>query len=146
MERLYFHVNTTNTTKLRVLFLDDSKDRYDDFVSRTDVFSKWVCTGEDFCQAVQNEPWDLFMLDHDLGLSDYDGSKAARYLAENRSYVGDQKMVIIHSSNSIGVANMMSILKHSDHLRVDALQFAWQRACMKNGNLYFRSLFDTTEI
>lgn len=117
---------------MKVLFLDDEKSRVDSFIERTGSDVDWVSTRESFVQAINSgKKYDLIMLDHDLGLPDFCGSDAARYLAENRLIVGDNQRVVIHSANSVGVANMVSHMKYADHLLVDVVSFAWFR-CRKN--------------
>lgn len=122
---------------MKILFLDDDFDRVKSFIERTGADVLHAKNGEEFCAALNNGTrYDLIMLDHDLGLDGpdgYDGSKAAKYLAENRLLIGDDQRVIIHSANPIGVANMLSHMKYSDHLRVDVVNYAWIR-CMKDPN------------
>jgi DNA-binding NtrC family response regulator len=128
---------------IKVLFLDDEKSRVEDFEKRTGIKVTHVVNGEDFCKAINEDHFDLIMLDHDLGYGvDYDGARAAKYLAENRSLLGNEQMVLIHSANPIGVANMMNHMKYADHLQVNAINFAWQKACIVDGKLHFRGIFE----
>lgn len=120
-----------------ILFLDDELGRVKDFEARTGLRVTWVMTGEDFCAQLNHSHFDVIMLDHDLGLPDFDGSDAAKYLAANRLLLGDDQTVVIHSANPVGVANMMSRMKHADHLRVSVVHFGWSKARMLDGVLTF---------
>ncbi len=122
---------------MKILFLDDDFSRVEEFESKTGLKVHHVLTGEDFCLSLMENKYDLIMLDHDLGLVDWDGSRAAKFLAENRLFVGDDQTVIIHSANSVGVANMMSHMKHADHLNVSVVHFAWAKVKMVDGRLHF---------
>jgi len=122
---------------LSVLFLDDDLERVKQFEQRTGLTVTHVTNGADFCAQLAHSHFDVIMLDHDLGLPDFDGSDAAKYLANNRLLVGDDQTVVIHSANPIGVANMMSHMKHADHLRVSVVHFGWSKAIMLDGCLTF---------
>jgi hypothetical protein len=116
---------------MRILFLDDEKGRVTEFEQRTGLKVTHVLTRGEFCDALQNQRFDLIMLDHDLGWEQdnqgWNGAKAAAMLAGNRLHLGDDTQVIIHSANPIGVANMLSHMRYADHLRVSVVHFAWAK-------------------
>ncbi len=113
---------------MKILFLDDEYSRAYEFRKRTGLPISHVLLKKDFESAVSDHSWDLICLDHDLGPFDgWGGLVAAKFLAENRLLVGDNQHIIIHSLNPIGVANMMSVMKHCDHLQVDCVRSLWSR-------------------
>lgn len=130
---------------LRILILDDDHTRVQDIVSNMGSLAivDHVLSPESFVKSINSMRYDLIMLDHDLGDSDvYDGKTwngvaAAKYLAQNRMIVGDDQNVVIHSANPIGVANMMSHLKHADHLRVHVIHFAWAKISIVGDRIQF---------
>ena len=124
-----------------VLFLDDDMDRVKEFNQRTGAVILRVLTKEQFVSAIQNHKFDVIMLDHDLGYEQdsqgWNGQAAAKILTQNRSYLGDDTTVIIHSTNPVGVANMMLELQYADHLSVFVVHSAWSKVSMKDGRLVF---------
>lgn len=124
---------------MRVLFLDDDKTRVAEFEERTGLKVHHVLKPTEFGDAIRNQKYDVIMLDHDLGYEDnfWNGQKACKLLAANRSWTGDDQTVIIHSANPVGVANMMAELKHADHLHVSAVHWAWNRVSLIDGKLVF---------
>lgn len=114
---------------VNILFLDDDISRVDQFQRKTSLKVDHVTNVPDFIAALQNKVYDLVMLDHDLGNDDIHGTgnDAAKYLAANRSLLGDNLQVIIHSANSCGVANMVASMKYAEHLRINVVNFAWHK-------------------
>lgn len=114
-----------------ILFLDDDASRADQFDRRTGLKVHRVLTRGEFESAVLSQSWDLICLDHDLGWEQdnqkWDGCAAARWLADNRSWVRDNQRVIIHSLNMVGVSNMIAAMKVCDHLEVDYIRNLWSR-------------------
>lgn len=124
-------------TSPRILFLDDDISRVEEFQIRTGLTVVHSTNIGDFISRLNDSRYDLIMLDHDLGTNDGDGSDAAKYLAANRLLLGDDQTVIIHSANPIGAANMMSHMKHADHLRVSVIHFAWNKVSYSGDVLSF---------
>lgn len=119
---------------MKVLFLDDEIGRINEFSQKTGLTPHHVISVEQFFNALnkayeENDPYDLIMLDHDLSDDRKygTGNEAAKLIAENRIMVGEEKTVIIHSLNPIGVANMLATLKHCDNLRVFSVPWAWRK-------------------
>lgn len=121
-----------------ILFLDDDATRADQFDQRTGLKVQRVLTRGEFESAIQSQRWDLICLDHDLGWEQdnlkWDGCAAARWLADNRLYVGNNQRVIIHSLNMVGVSNMIAAMKHCDHLEVDYIRNLWARVSYHPAN------------
>ena len=113
---------------MKILFLDDDDSRFQEFRHRTGLNPRRVQTWPGFYDAIMGEPWDLIMLDHDLGDNNFDGAVAAKFLADNPLVLNGDQQIIIHSANPIGVANMLSHMKYADHLRVNVVHFAWNKA------------------
>lgn len=109
--------------QMRVLILDDIKDRHDTFDKVYDgdeVIHAY--TYMDFCNKLGDGKWDLVSLDHDLGdfvddpstyvdgwgnICQYTGKHAAMRIAEMDDFDG---RVIIHSANPVGARGMFDIL------------------------------------
>jgi len=127
-----------------ILFLDDDANRVSLFEMNSKTKVTHVTTVPAMCAALAERKFDLIMLDHDLqhfvdGV-EITGVDAAKFLAENRSLLGDHQQVVIHSANSLGVSNMLSHMKHADHLCVDVVWFAWVRVRNEGGNIVFNML------
>jgi CheY-like chemotaxis protein len=102
---------------MKILFLDDMK-------SRRDVFQKnavghsvdFAITAQEAIAFLKNNEYDVIYLDHDLEDSHYqsnedhheDGRFVANHLKDMTQHHG--KIVIVHSLNPIGRANIASIL------------------------------------
>lgn len=108
---------------MRILILDDVKDRHDTFAKvfypEHEVVSVYLYT--DFCEKL-NESWDLIHLDHDLGdflnnpdtyvdgwgnVREYNGGHAAMRICE----MCKPPKVIIHSVNPVGAKIMLQMLE-----------------------------------
>jgi hypothetical protein len=79
------------------------------------IFSHWVV---DAINYLNNETWDLLLLDHDLGgeqMVDHSnkntGSEVARWLNENPAK--KPQAIILHSFNPVGRLNMKKLLPES---------------------------------
>lgn len=111
---------------MRILVLDDIKyrhDIYDKIYSDDEVVHSY--TYHDFINHLNNGPWDLVHLDHDLGefvdnadcytdgwgkVREYNGTHASYAISD----MDDSKLpkrIIIHSINSIGARRMVDILQ-----------------------------------
>jgi hypothetical protein len=126
---------------MRILFLDDDTTRVAEFEIRTGLKVTHVLTRQEFIDAITCQYFDVIMLDHDLGWrmdnDKWNGSEAAKFLAENPSLLQPDQTIIIHSTNSIGVANMLSQIKYTAHLRVNVIHWAWANVSYRDGKLFF---------
>lgn len=86
---------------MKTILIDDIRNLPADRVART---------FEDGIEALKNEgPWDLLLLDHDLGQEDgKDGTGIVNWLEENKNLM--PKEVIIVSSNPVGRNRMRLVL------------------------------------
>jgi len=103
----------------RVLILEDDANRV--FLFKKNLTGLFVHVEETALGAInklENESWDLLLLDHDLGgqqmVNSKDkntGSEVARWLNEHP----DKKppAIILHSFNPTGIKNMKSLLPES---------------------------------
>lgn len=88
----------------KVLFLDDKTERHDSFMRYCeDHVTKPILVAhcwdyEQFTTILDREPydWDVFFLDHDLGLTSLTGMDAVNYLIAANIR---PKMVVVHSWN-----------------------------------------------
>lgn len=123
-----------------ILVLEDDLSRVSEFEKKTGIKVRHVASVTDFINCFHNQIPEVVFLDHDLGddLKLGTGADAARWLAHNKIGTGDyQIQVIIWSLNPIGVANMMSHLKHADHIATHVIPFAWHKASVLNNQLNF---------
>lgn len=102
---------------MKILFLDDMKQRRDDFrqnaIGHTVDFA---ITAQQAIDLLNANEYDMIYLDHDLEAEHYnanndddeDGRFVARALKEMAQHYG--KIVIVHSLNPSGRANIKSIL------------------------------------
>lgn len=112
---------------MRILILDDVKyrhDVYDKLYGDDDVFHSY--TFSDFLSKLDNGPWDLIHLDHDLGdfvdnpdlytdgwgkIREYNGTDASDRICN----LPDNKLpkrIVVHSINPVGARRMVDMLKH----------------------------------
>ena len=114
---------------MRILALDDVKERHDAFRAwheRDEVRSVYYY--RDFLIAIEEGPWDLVYLDHDLGdevegadtfvdgwgkTREYDGTHAALRLCEQTAKGKFSGRVIIVSHNKDGAKSMRTDLQRS---------------------------------
>ena len=104
---------------MRILFLDDDEERHKRFRMETigcDVVH--VRTVAECIQAImENEPFDEFSLDHDLGGQVYvqeeqgTGTEVARWIAEKMPEDKRPERVIVHSFNFEGSKRMLGLLR-----------------------------------
>lgn len=110
---------------MRILILDDLEERhriYQSIYNGHDVTS--VNTYSAFVDALQDSPWDLIHLDHDLGdfvtspdtwvdgwgsTREYTGLEAATRVCELDPELRPAR-VVVHSINPVGARNMMQTL------------------------------------
>ncbi len=115
---------------MNILFLDDEQDRVETFERNTGLKVTWVKDYDEFVEALSSSSkFDLIMLDHDLG-TDETGLDCMRFLVQDEEWrsAGQVQHVLIHSSNFIGVSNMVSMAKYADHLKVDFVYAAYLKA------------------
>lgn len=103
---------------MRILFLDDMKQRRDAFLkSAIGHTVDFAITAQEAIDHLKANEYDAIYLDHDLEEEHYhsnksdhkDGSLVARELREMKQHHG--KIVIVHSLNPGGRANIKSILQ-----------------------------------
>lgn len=99
---MILHVAGKSTPKVRVLLIDDARNIKADFVART--FDEGI-------YALLNEgPWDILYLDHDLG--DPDPSKTGydiiNFLEANPTLLPDK--IVLVTSNPVGRKKMQSVI------------------------------------
>lgn len=102
---------------MNILFLDDMKSRRDIFQQNSVGHSvDFAVNAQEAISFLKNKKYDVIYLDHDLEESHYesnhddheDGRFVARKLKEMKQHYG--KIVIVHSLNPSGRANIKSIL------------------------------------
>lgn len=121
----------------QILFLEDTESRVDIFKRNTGLDVWCVKRQEDFERAINSQTWDYICLDHDLYGMDYDGYRAALYIAENRLLIGDGCKVIVHSSNPHGVTKIMGALAAAFHVQPCAIPEMWNNVSWNGQNLVF---------
>lgn len=96
-----------------ILFLDDSEERITSFLKSIDTtkdIATIARTAQDAIKALSYEPFDIVMLDHDLGgqvfqSSDDENSGMAvvRWILKNKPVIS---MIVIHSWNPVASHHM----------------------------------------
>lgn len=101
----------------RILFLDDNKYRHKTVKSH--LLHDEAYTVEDAVRLLQEKKYDAVFLDHDLGgeemvSSDREdtGMTVAKWMVENKY---ETKLVVVHSCNPGGAANMTSLLRQAGY-------------------------------
>jgi len=101
----------------RILFLDDNKYRHKTMKSY--LLHDEAYTVEDAVSLLQKKQYDAVFLDHDLGgeemvSSDREdtGMSVAKFMVENKI---ETKLVVVHSNNPGGAANMASLLRSAGY-------------------------------
>lgn len=127
---------------MRILFLDDEYGRCEHLAKRTGLHIDYAPTMPDFIAFAQSNVYDLIMLDHDLGVHEFSGVDASKFLVSvefrNTVPANFQIQVVIHSTNPAGAANMASILSRVDNFDTYIVPMAWQKATYSvNGGLRF---------
>jgi hypothetical protein len=91
--------------------------------------------------AVATSKYDIIMLDHDLGWEQdnegWSGSTAAKIIAANKTCFGEKQIIIIHSMNPPGAANIAAILAQCDHVDVHVVPNAWSRLSIIDDKIIF---------
>jgi len=121
---------------MKILFLDDSKER-------TRIFSSWVPsadtaeTANEFINLIKkNEEIDLAFLDHDLGATTFQnsndkncGMEVVRWICKNKPSI---KNIVVHSLNYPASIEMVIKLKSAGYntSKIDFLTL------MSKNNLY----------
>jgi DNA-binding response OmpR family regulator len=96
---------------MKILFLDDDRDRHDaidDWWKPNGWDITHVRTVTQLARSLQDGPWDLICLDHDLG-TPLDGRDAVRVLVER----GERSPVWIHSYNALRAYDMERMLREA---------------------------------
>lgn len=105
----------------KILFLDDNKNRHNKIAPHLGNYDA-AYTADEAIRFLIRNTYDLIFLDHDLGGKEFvdsfceetTGYTVAKWMVENE-YKTDA-LVIIHSLNDGGAANMMSIMKNKYYL------------------------------
>lgn len=115
-------------SQMRILVLDDSKSRHEQF--RKNLPYTWdlwfTYEAEECIDLLDTQKWDVLFLDHDLGnrvfcpSDENSGYAVACWLEEFPSR--KPKVIVIHSANPVGARKMWMALK--DALR---MPFIWAR-------------------
>jgi CheY-like chemotaxis protein len=104
---------------MRILFLDDDEQRHKLFRRVTEAFKPawdvvYAWTSQEAEEACTFFKFDIAFLDHDLGEeSIHNGSMFATEILSGAQYL-HPKLVIVHSSNPEGAANMVSKFRSCD--------------------------------
>lgn len=107
---------------IRLLFLDDSKERHDRFkkwinsraIAENIQFSPvYVYTAKDAIMALRYKKFDEIWLDHDLGPDEagYDVALYIETLYHENNNTPLKSRIIIHSHNPVGADRMMKALQ-----------------------------------
>lgn len=132
---------------MRVLFLDDDKQRHKDFRSRTiGLVVDQAYTAQEAIDYLKKNQYDAIFLDHDLNYEtnnqlnddEEDGRFVAKYLATQYERC-KASLIVIHSLNFRGACEMREILMEGGFAsdQIDVLPFAWQKVAVKDGHLCF---------
>jgi hypothetical protein len=124
--------NATTHRKLRVLCLDDDMERVIAYRYRLDQTDfKHVPSAKLCIRALSQEPWDVVLLDHDLGLSlgeiDHDpgcGMDVVLHLERDDLTKWAETLFIVHSLNGECAPVMFERL-HNAGLTVTQRAYAW---------------------
>lgn len=131
---------------IKILILDDDDERVailHQNVQQHALVTR-VLEREHFQTMITRTDYDLVMLDHDLG-GEYDnqrwnGSEAARFLAENKSVIGS-RVIVIHSMNPVGSANMARIIGQADGFEVFVVPWGWETIKIVDGQIFFSTSY-----
>lgn len=111
---------------MKTLLIDDMRNILADRVCRT---------FEEGLEAIKEGGWGILYLDHDLGdAQDRSGYDIIRYIEENQELRPD--VVIIVSSNPVGVKNIQAALKsmnYFSHMRGNVVRWVLQKDGIKYG-------------
>jgi hypothetical protein len=123
---------TSSDRKLRVLCLDDDMNRvisYRYHLDQTDFLH--VDNARQCIRALSQEPWDVVLLDHDLGMSwgevDHDpgcGMDVVLHLERSAKATWAETLFIVHSLNFTQAPIMLNRL-HAADLTVTQRAHAW---------------------
>lgn len=100
-----------------ILFLDDERHRFDDFVQRHPE-ATWVSTAAEAIQLLPERPWAEVWLDHDLDgsrgqgqdpMSEESGSEVVRFICTEYPLSFDAK-IVVHSQNAMRALPMVARL------------------------------------
>ena len=117
---------------MKILFMDDDKDRY--LLLRmslpVSVTINYCTNVVDAQDALVNHSFDLIMLDHDLGIGSPggDGIELCKFISRNLEDIKwkPDTNVVIHSMNPVGASNMIAELAKSA-IPVRYIPGAWSK-------------------
>lgn len=112
--------------RLRILILDDDKNRHSQFFNKygAEYTITYTYDAKSCIKILEDEVFDVVFLDHDLGGKTYcasdenSGYAVAKWLSENPDRCPSQ--CICHSLNPVGRKNICDILKNCQ-----PYPFAW---------------------
>lgn len=121
---------------MKILFLDDNKDRHSVFKRNSiGCYVDHVYTAKEAIEKLNDEDvfYDTIFLDHDLNWetenqlndNEEDGRTVAKHLATVSRY--QSSLIIIHSLNNAGGLLMKGILEDHGFGSVFYIPFAWER-------------------
>jgi len=128
-----------NNKELKILFLDDSEERYKSFKKNNlNYFINWVTTSKEAIEKLKSQDWDFVFLDHDL---DYynrgingTGSEVSLWIRHN-SYKFKNTYFILHTLNHVGAECMYLDLTYKK-LNVKIEAWVWDKANFLNNFQY----------
>lgn len=119
---------------MRVLFLDDMDDRWNEFVSRVtaiDVLVHRAVNADEAIKMLNEGEYDFIFLDHDLDPGAYVGKPEEKTGMDvvdfivKHAYAYKGAQICVHSLNTPAANRMCSALREAD-LAVSQVPFAWR--------------------
>lgn len=112
--------------QLRILILEDSPERISFFKQKFNKHDAYFFDmADDAIEAlriINDKPWDIILLDHDLGGKVFvssaehnTGYTVAKYIADNRNDF-EINQIIIHSLNPAAAQNMKNVLPEAQYV------------------------------
>lgn len=100
---------------MRILILEDTKERKNSFVEKLKKFKFHVHvveTADDCIESLRLGPWDWLCLDHDVPVEQESvyatGYDVAKWLEQNPDRM--PAAILIHSANPVGLRNIQAAL------------------------------------
>lgn len=118
------------STNIRILFLDDSSQRYNTFKNNNNQYTiDWAKNVNEAIVLAASQKYDYMFLDHDLG-EKLDGMDFAKWLGTSSfsSMIKENNTKFIcHSMNGIGRQNMISYLNSAGYTDITGIPIAWDK-------------------
>lgn len=125
----------------KILFLDDNPFRHRE-MKKLDATVDHVYNANEALKSLQQNSYDLIMLDHDLNedpehitinpSGEYVAVQMGRHMKQHI-----ETPVVIHSLNPAGAKNMRDILEDHGYMFVHTIPFAWNKIRMREGQPVF---------